>query len=191
MNGYLLSPVEFLVRTLFELYILAVMLRFLLQWVRADFYNPVSQFLVKITNPLLRPLRRIIPGVAGLDMAAVVLMLVLEMVAMGLVAWLRGGGVGPAGIVLWSVAELTALAFNIFIFSIIIQAVLSWVNPGTYNPVTGLLYSLNAPVLRPFSRLLPPISGVDLSPLFAILALQVVKMLIVPLLQQAALGVGV
>jgi YggT family protein len=191
MNGYLLSPVEFLVRTLFELYVLAVMLRFLLQWVRADFYNPVSQFLVKITNPPLRPLRRFIPGIAGLDMAAVVLMLVLEMVALGLVSWLRGGGVGPAGLLLWSVAELTALAFNVFIFSIIIQAVLSWVNPGTYNPVTGLLYSLNEPVLRPFSRLLPPISGIDLSPLFAILALQVVKMLVVPLLQQAALGVGV
>lgn len=191
MNGYLLSPVEFLIRTLFELYILAVMLRFLLQWTRADFYNPISQFLVKVTNPLLRPLRRVIPGIAGLDMAAVVLMLVLEMVALGLVAMLRGGGIGPAGLILWSVAELVSLAFNIFIFSIIIQALLSWVNPGTYNPVAGLLYSLNAPLLRPFSRLLPPISGIDLSPLFAILALQVVKMLVVPLLQQAAMGVGV
>lgn len=191
MNGYLLSPIEFLVRTLFELYILAVMLRFLLQWVRADFYNPVCQFLVKITNPPLRPLRRVIPGVAGLDMAAVVLMLLLEVVAIGVVAWLRGGGMGPVSLLLWSIAGLTELAFNVFIFSIIIQAVLSWVSPGAYNPVAGLLYSLNAPLLRPFSRILPPISGIDLTPLFAILALQVAKMLIVPLLQQAALGVSV
>lgn len=188
MNGYLLTPVEFLLTTLFELYILAVMLRFLLQTTRADFYNPISQFLVKITNPPLRPLRRLIPGFGGLDVASIVLLLLLQMAALGVVLFLRNGGVGPLPLLLVAVAELVKLTFNVFIFGILIQAILSWVNPGTYNPVSSILYSLTAPVLRPVQRVVPPISGIDLSPLAAILGLQVLKMLVVPLLEQLARG---
>lgn len=190
MNGYLSSPLEFLLTTLVELYILAILLRFLLQAVRADFYNPVSQFLVTVTSPALRPLRRIIPGWRGKDMAALALVFVLQCALLAVVAWLRGQGVGVGMLLLWAVAELVSLTFNIFIFAIIIQAVLSWVGPGVYNPVTGLLYSLNAPILRPVSRLIPPISGIDLSPLFAILGLQVAKMLVLPILHQLATMAG-
>lgn len=188
MDGYLLNPAEFLLRTLFELYILLIMLRFLLQWARADFYNPVSQFLVKLTNPPLKPLRRFIPGWGGIDVASIVLMLALQMVALALVAALRGGEIGPLALLLWSVAELVSLVFNVFIFSILIQALLSWINPGAYNPVTGILYSLNAPILRPIRRFVPPVAGFDLSPLVAIIGLQVVKMLVVPPLQYLAVG---
>lgn len=187
-DNYLLNPVEFLITTLFELYILVVMLRFLLQWVHADFYNPVSQFIVKVTNPPLRPLRRVIPGVAGLDMAAVVLMLALQLISLGIVLLLRGKGIPVGVLFLWSFTELINLAFNVFIFSILIQAVLSWVNPGAYNPVNAILYSLNEPLLRPARRLLPVMHGFDLSPLLAIIALQVIKMLVVPPLRYLALG---
>lgn len=179
MNGYLAAPIEFLVTTLFELYILAVMLRFLLQWRRASFYNPLSQFLVKVTNPPLRPLRRVIPGLFGLDLAAVLLMVALQMVALALVALLRGAEPGVAALFALSLVELVELTFNVFIFSILIQALLSWVNPG-YNPVTGLLQSLNEPLLRPARRWIPPVSGLDLSPLAVLLALQVLKMLVMP-----------
>lgn len=188
MNDYLLRPVEFLVRTLFDLYILAVMLRFLLQWVHADFYNPVSQFIVKITNPPLRPLRRMIPGLGGLDMAAVVLMVALQMVSVAVILFMRGGTIPLLALFLLSATELIGLVFNVFIFSIIIQAVLSWVNPGAYNPVASILYSLNEPLLRPVRRIIPPISGLDLSPLVVILALQLGKMLVLPPLQQLAFG---
>lgn len=186
MNGYLTNPVEFLLTTLFQLYITVVMLRFLLQWVRADFYNPVSQFLVKVTNPPLKPLRRIIPGWGGLDIAAIVLMVALQVISLLLVLLLRGKGIPVGTLVLWSVAELVSLAFNVFIFAIIIQVILSWVNPGHYNPVSSLLYSLTEPLLRPARRMLPPISGIDLSPLLVLLALQVLKMLIVPPLMHLA-----
>lgn len=181
MNGYLGSPLVFLVDTLFSLYILVVMLRFLLQWVRADFYNPVSQFVVKATGPLLRPLRRVIPGWGGVDLAAVVLMLALQMLALTVMFWLSGRQLAPLALFLASLYELIGLAFNVFIFAILIQAILSWVNPGTYNPVSGLLYSLTEPLLRPVRRYIPPISGLDLSPLVAIIGLQVLKMLIQPL----------
>ncbi len=189
-DDYLLRPVEFLLGTLFSIYITLVMLRFLLQQVRADFYNPISQFIVKLTNPPLRPLRRIIPGLGGVDVAALLLMLLLQMLSTALLLWLRDKAMGLDTLLLWSLAELLSLAFNVFIFAILIQAILSWVGGG-YHPAIGLLNNLTLPILRPFHSLLPPISGIDLSPLLAILALQVAKMLSVPLLQhlaQATLG---
>lgn len=179
---YFTNPLEFVIGTLFSLYVLALMLRFLLAWVRADFYNPVSQFLVKITNPVLVPLRRIIPPVGGVDMASVVLMLAVQMLGIALILLLRGGGVPLQALVFVSLTELVDLLFKVFIYGILIQAILSWVNPGTYNPAVSLLHSLTEPVLRPARRLLPPIGGLDLSPLVAILALEVLRRLVVPLL---------
>ena len=185
--GYFTNPLEFIINTLFSLYVLALMLRFLLAWVRADFYNPVSQFLVKITNPLLLPLRRLIPPLGGVDMASVVLILAVQMLGIALILLLRGGGIGLQALIFISLAEVVDLAFKVFIYGIVIQAILSWVNPGAYNPAVNLLHSLTEPVLRPVRRLLPPISGLDLSPLLAILGLEVLRRLIVPLL--AALAV--
>lgn len=179
-SNYVTNPLEFLVNVAFGLYILVVMLRFLLQWVRADFYNPISQFLVKATNPPLLPLRRIIPGVAGIDMASVVLMLALQMLNLFLVALLRDAAIGLLGLLVLSVAELLALLINVFLFSILIVVILSWVNPGAYNPATSLLVSLTEPLMRPARRMIPPISGIDLSPLVVLVVLQILKMLLIP-----------
>lgn len=182
MNSYFTNPLEFLISTLFSLYILAVMLRFLLGMVRADFYNPISQFLVKITNPLLVPLRKIIPGTGKIDVAAIILMLVLQLIMLAIIVALRGVTPPLLGLLLTAIGTLVILAINVFLFAIIVQVIISWVNPGSYNPVNGLLSSLTAPVMRPIQRLLPPMSGIDLSPLFALIGLQVLKMLIQPLL---------
>lgn len=180
--GYFTSPVEFIVNTLFSLYVLALMLRFLLAWVRADFYNPVSQFLVKITNPVLVPVRRVIPPIGGIDTASIVVMLLVQMIGIALILLLRGGGIPPQTLIFVSLAELVDLAFKVFIYGIVIQAILSWINPGTYNPAVSLLHALTEPALRPVRRILPPISGLDLSPLLAILILEVLRRLIVPLI---------
>lgn len=185
-SNYFTSPLAFVVSTLFSLYILLVMLRFLLQLTRADFYNPLSQFIVKATAPVLRPLRRFIPGWGGLDVAAIVLMLVLQTVATWLIILLSGRSAGVVTLLVVALSQLVELAFNVFIFAILIQAVLSWVNPGTYNPVNNLLYSLTEPLLRPVRRRLPPVSGLDLSPLVAIIGLQVAKMLVLPLFRLLA-----
>lgn len=182
MNSYFTNPLEFLISTLFSLYILAVMLRFLLGMVRADFYNPISQFLVKITNPLLVPLRKIIPGAGKIDVAAIILMVVLQLIMLAIIVALRGVTPPLLTLLLAAIGELVILAINIFLFAIIVQVIISWVNPGSYNPVNGLLNSLTSPVMRPIQRLLPPMSGIDLSPLFALIGLQVLKMLIQPLL---------
>lgn len=180
--NYYTNPLEFLITTLFSLYILAVMLRFLLGAVRADFYNPISQFLVRITNPLLVPLRRIIPGIGKYDTASLVLLLVLQLAMLVLIVLLRGGDIPIVSLLAVAVLEIILLMINVFIFAIFVQVILSWLSPATHNPVIGLLHSLTSPVLRPIQRLLPPVSGMDLSPLFALISLQVLKMLVAPLL---------
>jgi len=181
-SSYLTNPLEFLITTLFSLYILAVMLRFLLGAVRADFYNPVSQFLVRITNPVLAPLRKVVPSLGRYDTASLLLMLLLQIICLGLIVLLRGSGVSILSLLLFAVAELVLLLLNVFIFSIVIQVILSWINPGSYTPVGALLHSITSPVLAPIQRIMPPVSGIDLSPLFALIGLQVLRMLILPLI---------
>jgi YggT family protein len=179
-SSYLTNPVEFLVHTLFGLYIMVVMLRFLLQAVRADFYNPISQFLVKATTPLLRPLRRVIPGVAGFDIAAVVLMLALEFIALTIVSLLKGGYAGTGFLLILSAAELVNLLLNIYFWAILIQVILSWVNPGSYNPAIGLIHNLTEPVLRPARSMIPAMGGFDLSPMLVMIGIQLARMLLLP-----------
>ena len=173
-----MTAIVFLIQTLFGFYILAVMLRFLLQWVHADFYNPLVQFLVRITNPPLLPLRRIIPGYRGLDLASVVLAFVLQTVEMLLIILLLGQPVGVGGLLMLAVLELLKLLINIYLWGVIIQAVLSWFNPDPYHPAARVLAQLTAPVLKPARRLLPPISGVDLSPMLVVVALIFVSLLL-------------
>jgi YggT family protein len=178
-GSYVGNAATFLIQTVFGLYILIVMLRFLLQWARADFYNPVSQFIVKATQPPLKPLRKIIPGIGGLDMAALIFMLVLKFVELWLVTGLLGMSPQVGGLAMLSIAELLGLLINVFIFSILIQVIISWVNPGMHNPVMGLLHSLTEPLLGPARRMIPPISGLDLSPIIVIVCLQLASMLAV------------
>lgn len=173
-----MTAVIFLIQTLFGFYILAVMLRFLLQCVRADFYNPLVQFLVRITNPPLLPLRRIVPGYRGLDLASVVLAFALQLAEVLLVTLLLDRYASVGGLLLLTVAELLKLLINIYLWSVVIQAVLSWFNPDPYHPAARVLAQLTAPLLRPARRLLPPISGVDLSPMLVIVALIFVSLLL-------------
>ena len=192
-SDYLLNPVIFLVDTLFSLYILVVMLRLLLQIVRADFYNPFSQFLVKATNPLLRPLRRFIPGWAGIDMASVVLLLVLQCVALFVMALLQGApveSIGIAGLIMAAFTKLISLLLYIYFFSLIILALLSWISTGSYNPVTALMSSITEPLLRPVRRVIPPVGMLDFSVFVTILGLVVAKMLIMPPLFALSVQLG-
>ncbi|MCG5514722.1 MULTISPECIES: YggT family protein [Ectothiorhodospira] len=167
---------DFLISTLFSLYILAVMLRTLLAMSRADFYNPVSQFLVTITNPPLRVLRRVIPPMGRIDTAAFVLVLVLKMLEIWLITLLHGVGIPLFTLFMVSVLALIRLVIWIYIISIIIQAVMSWFQAGGAmgrNPVADLVFSLNRPILAPIRNIMPQTGMVDLSPLVAIIILNV------------------
>jgi len=191
MGGYGTNAIQFLIQTLFGLYLVAIMLRVLLQLTRADFYNPVSQFLVKVTNPPLIPLRRVIPGFMGIDFAAIVLMLVLKIVEIFLIVLIKGASVNFIGVVVLAIAELLHLLVNVYFFTILIQVVISWVNPGTYNPAISLLYSINEPLLGRARRIIPPISGFDLSPIVVIILLQLVSMLLIQPITDLGQGLAV
>lgn len=179
-SSYYTNPVVFLLETLSFLYILAVMLRFLLQWVDAEYYNPISQFLVKITQPPLRILRKFIPSIGRIDTASLILLIVLQILAGLAIFTLQGASIKAGGLFFWAVHELTALLINIFMFGIIIRAILSWVNPGSYSSAASLLYGLTEPLLRLGRRIISPISGIDLSPLFILFGLVLTKMLLLP-----------
>lgn len=178
-GGYLGQAGLFLVETLFGLYILAVLLRFLFQLVRADFYNPISQFLVTVTNPPLRPLRRLIPGLWGIDLAAVVLLVALTVLKLYVLLFLAGQSARPAGVLVLAIADLLDTTIWVFIIALLIRVVLSWVNPGGYNPALGLLHRLTEPLMRPARRLIPPVGGLDLSPIAVFILLYLARLLIV------------
>jgi YggT family protein len=170
----------YVLQTLGSLYLMIVLLRFILQLVRADFYNPLSQFIVRATQPLLKPLRRIIPSIAGLDMASLVLALLVQLVLMALTLLLAYGTTGnPVELLIWSIIGITALFINIFFYALIISVILSWVAQGSHNPAAMLVNQLCEPLLIPFRRLLPNLGGLDLSPIFAFMAIKLVDMLVI------------
>ncbi|CAG0909933.1 unnamed protein product [Cyprideis torosa] len=171
----------FLVDTLFSIFIALIMVRMLLGIARADFYNPISQFLVTATNPLVKPLRSIIPSIGRIDTAAIVLMLVLTVLQYFLLTGLAGNSVNVVTLIPIAIIKLIELLLNVYIFALIIQAVISWVNPGAHtmqNPMASLLNSLTAPIVNPVRRVLPPVGMVDLSPMVVIIGLYVVKIVI-------------
>ena len=178
--GYFGNAGAFLIQTLFGLYILIIMLRVLLQWARADFYNPLSQFIVKATNPPIIPMRRFIPSIRSVDTAAIVLLLSLKIIELILLGLLPGQPLpNILGLLIFSIVDLLALLVNVFLFGIFIQAILSWVGGANYNPIGALLNQLTAPVLRPFRNIIPPVSGMDLSPMAAMVAIYLGILLII------------
>ncbi len=165
----------YLLQTALTLYLVAMLLRFLLQLARADFYNPISQFLVKATNPLLLPLRRIIPGYAGLDLASLLLAVVLQLLGIILLVLLLGAALPPVGLLLlWSVLGVAGLLVNIYFFALIAMIIISWIAPGSQNPAVHLVYQITEPVMAPFRKVLPPMGGIDFSPILLFVLINVV-----------------
>ena len=187
---YISDPIIFLMDTVFSFYILAVVLRFLLQWVGGDFYNPISQFLVKITHPPLRVLRRYIPAVGKVDTSSIVFIIALQMFSDLITLTLKGIPFSFAALTLLSISQLISLVINVFVFAVFARALLSWINPGSFNAASNLLYSITEPLLVSCRRLIPDIGGIDLSPLFVLVGLQLAKMLIIPPLQELITLVG-
>lgn len=173
------DALTFIIKTLFELYIITFVLRFILQWVRADFRNPITQFFARITNPLVLPVRRLIPSIGGVDAATIVIILLLELLATIVLINLTCLGepyfIQVIGLMLLRVAYLL---LRTYLFVIFIYVLMSWISPGTFNPATSLLSSIAEPVLKPFRKVIPPIGGFDLSALFALIIIQALTMLL-------------
>lgn len=177
----LTQSIDFLLNTFVGLFVFALLMRFYLQWFRASPRNPVSYFLNALTDWIVLPARRFIPGLWGMDLASLVMAWAFELLLILLLIMLHGSSLGALSPVHWiamallAVVRLIKLTVYLVMFAVIIQAVLSWVNP--HNPATPILTSVTNPFLRPFRRRVPLIGGVDLSPLFVVVICQLILML--------------
>jgi YggT family protein len=177
---------SYVIRTLGSLYLLLVLLRFLFQLVRADFYNPISQFVAKATNPLLMPLRKVIPGLFGVDVAALVLALAIQWVLIQAVLVLAGFGiVYPFHAIGWALVGIVSLVLTVYFWALIISIIASWVAPFSHNPALMLIRQLVEPVMAPFRKIIPPLGGIDITPIFAFMTLHVLNQYLVPTIARA------
>jgi len=172
----------FVVQTLVSLYLVIVLLRFVLQLVKADFYNPLSQFAVRATQPLLKPLRRIIPSIGGLDTSSLLLSVAIQALLMAFVMMFVPYDYSPLQVVIWAIIGVTSLFLKIFWVAMIVMVIVSWVAPNSHNPAAELAYQISEPVLAPFRKLIPNLGGLDISPIFAFLAIQVIQSYAMPVL---------
>ncbi|RON18969.1 MULTISPECIES: YggT family protein [Pseudomonas] len=170
----------FIIKTLGSLYLLIVLMRFILQLVRANFYNPLCQFIVKATQPLLKPLRRVIPSMFGLDMSSLVLALIIQMLLIAVILALKGFMVDWLLLVPWALIALFSLFLNILFYAMIISVILSWVAPGSHNPGAELVAQITEPVLAPFRKIIPNLGGLDISPIFAFIVIQLLQSWLIP-----------
>lgn len=179
----------FLINTLGSLYLTLVLLRFILQLIRADYYNPITKFIVKATNPILVPLRKLIPGIGGIDWACLVLALVLKIVLLQLILSIAGiGFIGVTKLVATAFLGILSLLATTYFWAMIIIVIASWVAPYSNNPGLSLLRQIIEPTLSPIRKIVPAPSGLDFSPMIALLLLHIFNTFIMPSLA-ATLGV--
>lgn len=165
-------------------FLFVVVMRFMLQAVRADFYNPISQFVVKATNPLLVPLRKVIPGFGGLDIAALVLAVLTQIAAITLTTVIVGYPLSMAHIAIWALLGTVGLFMKLFFWGMLIMIVASWIAPQSYNPALMLLRQIIEPVLAPLRKLLPDMGGLDLSPIIAFLLINVFQIILLTMARE-------
>lgn len=176
----------FVVQTLVSLYLAIVLLRFILQMVKADFYNPLSQFAVRATQPLLKPLRRVVPSIGGLDTSSLLLAVVIQAILMTLVLVLMNYPFDVLHLLMWAILGITSLLLKIFWVAMIVMVIVSWIAPNSHNPAAELAWQISEPVLAPFRRLVPNLGGMDISPIFAFIAIQVIQSYLMPVLADYA-----
>ncbi|MDR9388838.1 MAG: YggT family protein [Wenzhouxiangella sp.] len=176
--GSLNPALGFLVETAAHLYLLALLMRVLLEFHRADFYNPVVQFLVQVTNPVIGPLSKVLPRSKQVNVAALVAMYLIQLASLLALVALSGRGIDLMVLMVVSITQLVRLLLTTYLVLIIISVILSWVGHGLRHPVIPLVYQLVDPVLVPIRRVLPSLGGLDLSPLVAIVGIQFLMILL-------------
>ena len=176
IEGYIMNAMQFLISTLFDLFLMVVLLRFWLQWAKADFYNPMSQFVVKATSFAVKPLRKIIPGLGGLDLASLLLAYLVAVAKISTLMLVIYGEWAPQPVFVQALITVLKEGLNLVFWVLIIRAILSWVSQG-YNPIEAVFHQLTEPMLKPIRKILPPMGGLDLSVLVLIIGIQFLQML--------------
>ena len=178
MPANVTQALVFVVNAVAQLYLFVLLLRILLPWLGADYRNPITQAILKITSPVVVPLRRIIPPVGRVDTATLLVAFIIQYLLILLILLIFGRTAGIGAIALTAVVDLVLLMLRLFVFAIIIRVILSWISPGGYNPALAIIHALTDRVLLPFRRIIPPLGGLDLSPLFAIILITAVTIVV-------------
>lgn len=172
------QALAFLIETVVQLYLLAILLRLLLEMHHADWFNSVVQLLVQITDPVIRPLQRIMPRSRHVNLAAVTALYLIEVASLVALLALSGRAIDPGVVMLMAVMRLLRMLLTTYMVLIIISVILSWVGHSLRHPIIPLVYQLVEPVLAPIRRILPTLGGLDLSPLVAIIGIQFLMILL-------------
>ena len=181
MSGnYFAQATIFLVELFFNIFILALILRYLFTIVRVDSLNPLSILIIKITNPLLKPLRRTIPGYFGVDWSSVLALFLVQAIEIMLVALIINGAPPIlGGLAILAIAHLLRMILYIYLFIILIQVIISWINPNTYNPIIKIMHQISTPILKPARKIIPSAGGIDFSPLIILVIINLFMILVI------------
>lgn len=174
----MLNFINLVVQIIFGILIFLVMARFILQVVRADFYNPISQMFIRVTDPMLKPLRRIIPGLFGLDMAAIVLLIIIQSIELLITHLISGMGLHGPLFLVEVIGTLISHAAQLYMICIFIVVIVSWVAPGSHHPLVQISWQITNPIMRRCRRILPPAAGIDFSPILALIFIFAVMFLV-------------
>lgn len=177
MTNTVNTALLFLVNTLFDLYLIILVIRIILVWVGADYYNPLVQFIVRCTDFIVKPLRRIIPNIGRLECSSVLIVIALELIKFFFVSMLVFGLPNVSGLIILSIADAIKLIIQTFFYAVLAQAILSWIQPR--SPISFVLYQFTSPIMRPLHRIIPPVGGFDISPIPALIILQLLIILLV------------
>lgn len=179
---YLSNAGLYLIDTFFTIALMAFLLRFWMQWVRADFRNPIGHFVITVTNPVVIPLRRVIPSIGTMDTATVLLAFIVAAIKTIAILAVIGRAASPLFIAVYSLAEIIEVSIYIFMGALIIQIIASWINPYSAHPLLSVAHSIAAPLCNPARKILPPIAGIDFSPILVFLFLNLsLQLLVAPL----------
>lgn len=167
----MIAALDFIIQAVSSLFLFILLLRFWLPWFRGDFRNPVAQAILRITSPLVVPLRRVLPSIGKVDTATVLVAFVVQFLTIVIRLFLVGASAPFIPIAVTSVLMLGILSANLFMLIIIAAILLGWFAPGVYNPVSAMVTTIAETLLKPFRRLIPPLGGLDLSPIIPIILL--------------------
>ncbi len=178
----------FLINTLFDLYIFVLIVRLVLVYVGANYFDPTTQFITKLTDFLIRPLRKIIPNYGRIEFSTLIVVIVLELIKFLAISSITFGLPNIVGLFILAFADALKLLIQTFFYAILLQAIMSWIQP--YSPMNQMLYQFTSPIMRPFRRIIPPIGGIDISPIAALIILQLLIILLVNSLMSMGLRVA-
>ena len=189
MSNVLGTALLFLINTIFDLYLFVLMVRIILVYVGANYFDPITRFIIKLTDFIVKPVRRFIPNVKRFELASILILFVLEIFKFLLVLLISFGTLNVLGLLLLALGDILKRLFITFFYAVLVQVILSWLQP--YSPMNRLLYQFIAPVSRPFQRLIPPISGIDITPIFVLILLQLLIIIIANPLMGIAFGLAI